>query len=216
MKFHEEVMKLREIFTSNGYSVSFFDRVVGQFLRKKLSPKHKPVDDDDSKRFILVIPYLGKPSLLLKKRITDLIKDMYPRIRFFCVFQSFKVKNYFSLKSVPSKFLLSKVVYLFKCRRDPTVSYIGETRRHLGIRVSEHLNFEHPTSSIGDHIKDCDQCKTDVQNGALTFNDFEVLRRGFSDFDIRVKEFFLIRKHKPQLNKQLMNAGILYQCRIFV
>ena len=66
------------------------------------------------------------------------------------LFSSFKVSNYFSLKSQTPRILTSNVVYKFTCLCDTNLTYIGKTKRHLVVRKSEHLEFEskEPKSEI--------------------------------------------------------------------
>ena len=97
------------------------------------------------------------------------------------------------------------------------VSYIGETKRHLGIRASEHFNITRYTpTAVGSHIQECDECRNSLSNGTLTYRDFEVLKVGHTKFQIEVAESILVKRHNPSLNKQLFKSGCSYTCKIFV
>ena len=68
-------------------------------------------------------------------------------------FKSFKVGNYFQLKSSTPTALSSNVVYKFSCPRDTAISYIGYNTRHLITKAHEHLNLNSiAKSAIKDHI----------------------------------------------------------------
>ena len=79
-----------------------------------------------------MIPYVGKPSLIIKQKMSELVKEMYD-VKLKCVFTSFKVNDYFTLKCRSSPFLVSDVVYKFTCQCDTDKFYLGETDRHIGI-----------------------------------------------------------------------------------
>lgn len=212
---HQEIEKLKTMFTSNGYPLQFIEGIVSKFLHDKLNPTRKPIDDEVEKRFILRIPFVGKASLEFKKRITDIVKDDY-KVNFSCVFVPSKVKDYFSLKCRSPTFLQSNVVYKFSCKDDPSIFYIGETQRHIGIRAMEHFKLTGLSSAVGNHVKDCAGCKSSLDSGDLTFKDFEIIKSGRSKLDIEVAESILVRRHNPPLNKQLFKAGCPFTCRIFI
>ena len=219
-RLHEEIERLKSIFIDNGYPVNFFENIVKQFLESKVLPKKTNLvlidDKNDEKRFVLKIPYVGKPSLEFKRRITNLVKEAFG-IDLYCVFESFKVKNYFSLKCKASPYLAANVVYKFSCRSDPNVFYIGETKRHLGIRASEHLDTEsNAKTAVGKHISMCEGCRTELGKGDITHKDFEILKQGRSKFDIEICEAFMVKELNPTLNKQLFKSGCNFTCKIFV
>ena len=108
-----------------------------------------------------MIPFIGKPSLIFKRKICEIFKQAYD-VELSCVFGSFKVKNYFSLKCQSSPYLISNVTYKYTCQRDADAFYIGETCRHIGMRAEEHLDCLSKTrkpTAVGDHILNCDGCK---------------------------------------------------------
>ena len=57
-------------------------------------------------------------------------------------FNSFKVSNYFSLKSRTPKFLLSNVVNKLTNLCDTNVAYIGKPKRHLIKRYLEYMTVD--------------------------------------------------------------------------
>ena len=174
----------------------------------------KPVKDDVEKFYVLCIPYVGEASETFKRKITKLVQDMY-KVNLSCVFQSFKVKQYFSLKCKTNPFLISNIVYKFSCQGDPDNFYVGETKRHIGVRAAEHLQTEGLRSAVGDHVKDCEDCNGCLRDGTLSYRNFEVLRRGNSKFDIEIQEALLIKKLNPSMNRQLFRSGSAATLRIF-
>ena len=76
-------------------------------------------------------------------------------------FRSFNVSNYFSLKNVTALSLKADVVHCPKVSCDKTQSYIGRTKRHLAVRVQEHLSVKLGKSTIHENISsyaDCHSC----------------------------------------------------------
>ena len=168
------------IFVCKGYSSVFFDSILKRFLEKKFSnnvDKQPNTTDTQEKYYILKVPFIGKPSIIFKQRFSRLIISISTcKVNVAIVFQSCKVKDFFSLKSKCSSYLCSNCVYQFTCQRDSDVSYIGQTSRHLGIRAKEHLNLnvENP-SAVGRHILGCKGCLDSFKKGLLTDNSFKII-----------------------------------------
>ena len=93
------------------------------------------------------------------------------------------------------------VVYKFTCSCDWNLTYLGKSTRHLSTRVGEHLNVtsQQENSAIKQHKLSCTVCS----NVRLSLNSFEVLKPCKSDFQAKIHEASLIKKHRPSLNKQL-------------
>ena len=98
------------------------------------------------------------------------------RINYHCSvnFRSFRVSNYFSLKDETPLNLRAIVVYCLKGSCDKTQSYIGEIKRHVVVRVQEHLSGK---SAIREHISSCKGCHSysisNIQNVSQANTDFE-------------------------------------------
>ena len=217
--FLKEVDKLRDIYTKNGYMIGFINSLINQFIRKKdaaptvHSPDDSSVndDDDDVRKYVLVIPFVGKPSLVFKKQLTLIFKECLD-VNLNCVFNSFKVKSYFSLKSRTPTFLSGNVVYKYTCQRDAAQFYIGKTTRYLIERAGEHLDLSaSPPSAISSHIADCKECR-DAQPSV---NNFEIVKSCRSKVECEVFEAFVVKKLSPPLNRQLFMSGAMHTLRIF-
>ena len=127
------------------------------------------------------------------------------------VFSSFKVKNYFNLKARTPYLYLANVVYEFRCLCDTNLSYIGKTKRHLLTRAKEHLTLESSSNSeVKAHLESCNVCR-----GAVPETHFRILKECRNDYETRVQEAFLIKKHNPRLNKQLFNKGAFFTLKVF-
>ena len=206
--FLNEVDKLKKIFWNNGYSNAFFGRVRQAFENKNSNNNNSDIEFD--RRYFVKIPYIGPSSHDFKNQIIKMFSS-YLLTNVTPVFSTFKVSNYFSLKSQTPKLLTSNVVYKFSCLCDTNLTYIGKTKRHLVVRSLEHLEFEkaEPKSEIKEHLKKCLVCrKSNLDN-------FEIIKKCKSDFEAKVNEALFIKKDNPTLNKQLFNSGSLYTLKVY-
>jgi len=86
--------------------------------------------------------------------------------------------------------LMSNIVYKFSCSRNENSLYIGMTTRHLVTRIQEHL---HSKNSKFELCQSCEGKHLDVNN----------FGKCNSEYETKIQEALLIKKHNPQLNKQL-------------
>ena len=163
---------MRSIFSKNlnwFFENWFFENT----LRKFEDRQKKTEKDKEEKEYLcrIGIPYFGKPSHKLAKRFSTLVKAKF-QIDLSFYYTSFKTGSYFNLKCLTPHALLSNVVYKFTCLRDATMSYIGMTTRHLGIRANEHssLQLNSKRTAVQDHILTCEKCKSE----SLTVNNLKV------------------------------------------
>ena len=209
--FIKEVEKLRNIFWKNGYSTSFFNRIYEAFEQKQmLDDVVDPVKEEVDMRYILKIPYVGGLSHDFKSKIVKLFYEEL-RIDIVPVFNTFKVSNYFTLKSRTPKLLMANVVYKFTCLCDTNLTYIGKTKRHLAVRSLEHLEFksENPKSEVKVHLKSCQTCQN------CSIDNFEVLKKCKNDHENKICEAMFIKSENPKLNKNLFNKGSFVTLKIY-
>ena len=207
--FKTEVAKLKSMFVANGYPMVFFEKVYNRFINSLNDSTGNTINQ--SRRFVIAIPYIGKESRRFVSRLVKVVRSRID-VNVLPVYKSFKIRNYFQLKSHTPSFLCSNVVYKFSCSCDMNKTYIGMSSRHLGTRVKEHLNFKSlHKSSIKDHIMDCKICS----NSKHSFENFNVLRRCKSDYMTKIHEALLIKKHAPCLNRQLFANGSSFLLQVF-
>ena len=159
--------------------------------------------DKEQPTIVIVMPYFGKPSLILMKKLKTIFRKFEIDVGF-----GFKVKkllSYFKIKDSTPDLLMSKVIYQFQCPCDEDQSYIGKTKRHLNVRIREHITI--PNSAIYNHSSSC-HCKPSADN-------FKILSKGNSEFEINIKEALLIKQLTPKLNTKLANDGSSYFLKIF-
>ena len=160
----------------------------------------------------MCLPFLGKCSLDLRKRVSSIVRRAYPQVQLRFVFKpAFRLSNLFRVKDRIPFSLRSCVVYRFSCG-GCNATYIGKTKRHLATRISEHRSVSvrtgkplksAPHSAIREHSHNCHP---------IAVNNFSVLRSASSEYDLGVIEGLCIWKYKPVLNT-VHNSGDL---RLFV
>ena len=154
---------------------------------------------------------MGKQSYIFAKDISKLIWK-FSAVHLTHIYKTCKVGNYFNLKSNTPALLLSNVAYRFSCPCDAGLTYIGKSTRHALKRAKEHLNLGSSVKSKIKHlIIECNLCnKKDMDsliNRFSLIHRFSVLVKCSSDYDCKIHEALLIKKHQPKLNKLLYENG---------
>ena len=159
-KFHAEIIFLKEVLKRNSYPITFIDNCIKTFL-DRLYINKKIRDTVEKKQLLIVLPFLGKQSFLIRKRLQSCIKNHLSYCSLRIVFQSrTRLSSLFRFKDVISKEICSHIVYKFVCSCC-NATYYGESERHFHIRASEHLGITPLTgkrvvnpkkSAINDHI----------------------------------------------------------------
>ena len=115
-------------------------------------------------------------------------------------FGTFKIGSMFSAKDRLVNAMKSFVVYRFICP-GCNARYIGETTRHLNIRIGEH--FTNKSSHIFKHLQNSQNCKQLCNPDC-----FKVIDAANSAFALKVKEAIHIGWEKPSLNVQQMTVQV--------
>ena len=112
------------------------------------------------------------------------------------------LSSLFKFKESILKYLRSHLIYKFSCSCC-NATYYGETERHLFARAPEHLRIP-PTqkrvknpkkSAIMDHIL--------LEGHNATYDDFSILISENNQFKLHLQESLLIKRDKPELNRNL-------------
>ena len=84
--------------------------------------------------------------------------------------------------------------------------------RHLSTRVREHFNLNSKQKSlIKDHIAACNFCS----KTKIGIDSFKIIRKCRSDYDTKIHEALLMKKHSPGLNRQLYASGASFLLQVF-
>ena len=206
--FHAEIELLQKLFKLKGYPAFIYQKCVNKFLNKKCNKHEKADIQTDKADVTFVIPFIGNASLIFRKKIVATYKKYYD-INVRCVFQTFKVRNYFSLKSRTPPELLARCVYKFEYCSDATVSYFGKTKRYLASRIKEYKS-KYSKSAILSHLIECQNC-----SAKFSSQQFTALAFGKNDLEISIKEALLIKKYRPTLNSQQYQNGMSHLLMVF-
>ena len=117
------------------------------------------------------------------------------------MFNSFKIKNYFSYNDPIPDGLKSFLVYKFICASCSS-SYIGETWNHIKTAIEEHIKKE-DKSHIFKHLHSTTTCLFDSYNCLC----FKIIDKANSKFDLKIKEALHINWRK--LNAQQNHTSLL-------
>ena len=200
-KLHEEIAKLKEIFTWNSYPEIFIDRCIKNFLNELYVPKAVELTAA-KKELILVLPYLGQQSSEIWNRIQCCFKKNTSVFNLKVVFQSRKwLFTLFTFKDKNNKMLHSNLVYKFKCNICNDI-YYGKTKHHFKVRACEHLCMMPLTGKKVKSRKEVavfDQIIHTVHNAS--FDGFETLARECDEFRLLLRESLLILCDDPFLNR---------------
>ena len=154
--------------------------------------------------FLLSCCPWGSTSFQIRKKLQKLFSDKLTSFNLKIVFTSpVRVKSFFIFKDKLPMTLLSGLVYNCKCG-GCNATYYGKTKRHLKVRICEHLDISHLTgktvnidnnkrTAIQKHLLYCNYCPS--------FEDFSILTRESNDFTLKIMESLLIARDKSVLNK---------------
>ena len=203
--FHKEVERLRGILARNSFPLEFVDMCIASFLNKQYKNK-TTTETDEKQRKMITLPYLGKLSLEIRKRLQKYVNKHVSNCKFLIIFRSQRrLKNIFRFKDTIPQDLQSYILYQFTCRVCNN-SYIGKSDRHCHIRWSEHLKLQPFRGGVSKNKQ-----KPTAVNLHMTatehpasYQDFKVIgrERSRNNFYLKVKESLMIKKLAPELNGQ--------------
>ena len=142
------------------------------------------------------LSYIGNLSHHIKNKLLKLCKEFYKEnFTIKLVFNSFKIKNYFSYKDRIHDDLKSFLVYNFTCASCSS-SCIGETCCHFKTRIEEHIKKDNK-SHIFKHLH-----STTTSFGLYNSLSFTIIDKANSKFDLKIQKASCINWRKPNLNTQ--------------
>lgn len=205
--FHEEVCNLKNILLRNSYPLFVIDKCVLKFMDRLYTPKPTPQQTQKSGRSVICsLPFLGKMSLQVKSKLQNIFKECLPGVKINVIFKSqFRMSNMFQFKDKIPFNIRSFVVYQFKCS-SCNASYIGETTRHIKVRMCEHLAKSFCTEN--DMKPDTTKSTSVTKHCHLTnkhkndYSSFKVIGQAENEFHLKIKESLLVQRNRPSINKQ--------------
>ena len=137
--FHIEVELLRSIFNCNNHPVNIIHQCNKMFLDKLYLPT-QIVPTVPKKKLLVALPYLGRFSLNLRKRLCKLVSQSLPLFNTKVIFQSKNLlSSFFKFKDSIPLYLRSQLIYKFQCS-NCNITYYGETKPHLKVSAGEHIS----------------------------------------------------------------------------
>ena len=202
---HDEIKNLKCFLLNNKYPLNFIDFTIRKIL-DKLILKPRSLDmNSTTKEHIICLPFLGKQTITLRKRLHQVFSSLYPTGKLKIIFKTgCKLGNIFTYKDKTPSHIQSLLLYLFTCS-SCNATYLGKTKRHNKIRMCEHLGI---SSKTGKNLKYNVSQATEVRKHLEThkhegdFDNFKILGFAKNDFELLIKESLLITKLRPTLNKQ--------------
>ena len=138
--------KFKKTFSLNGYPATLVDSCIKSFLDKMYDSRDK-VHTCSKKVIYFCLPFTGHHGLQIRSQLQKFLSSAYPHISLRVVFRlSFRLSNFFPFKDKIPCELRSHVVYLYKCKCCGAL-YVGQTRRHIHTRISEHMGVSHLTGN---------------------------------------------------------------------
>ena len=136
--FHNDIENIKSNHINNAYPPLLIDKVIKKYFDYTFSLNQNQLKHKSGIHYFK-LPYICNLSHHIKINFSKICKE-------FCkensniklVFNSFKVKNYFSYNDPVPNDLKSFLVYKFACVSCSSC-YIGETCRHFKTRVEEHI-----------------------------------------------------------------------------
>ena len=190
--FHESLTKAKHILERNQYPPSFYEPIIRQTLDSILSedsPQTAPSDEsaptpEKSEKALVRIQYRGKCS-------EDFARALHKCKAPCTVIMTLrKLKTLLpSLKPPVEKMLKSGLVYHITCPRCEAC-YVGETSRHLQVRITEHVQRQGPMKK---HLA---ECRTTIKEENVDI--LQTSARG--EQYLLTLEALHIREQKPKLN----------------
>jgi len=191
-RFHEANLNIvKNILINNGYPVKLINKQINDRCKRITHDRslNKDKTVKNNKNHTLLVPFIGKISYDIKRILNNLVDVRFTVPR--------RLDNIIKKgKDRLTDSQLTEIVYKLNCK-DCDKVYIGQTKRHLGTRVREHLNNIKNTSNF-----------SVVTNHRLSFNhDFEwnkpnVLHKERNRKKREIAKMFLIKKFDNNINLQ--------------
>ena len=157
------------------------DKVIKTYLDHKFSSNQNLLKDT-SKVYCFKLLYIGNLLHHIKNKLSKHCKEFcQENFNIQLVFNSFKIKIYFSYKYPIADDLKSFLVYKFifdNC----SSSYIGETCRNFKTRIQEHIKKD-DKSHIFKHLLSTTTCFDWYSSLS-----FKIIDKADSEFDLKIKK----------------------------
>ena len=209
---------LKSKFRRNGYPIRLIESHIDQIVGREFKPKEKEIDYEKMKKeypdrfHTFSYTYLDHSCDFIARKISKYLKSITKDFHCNFAWKTNTLHSVFIPKLKAPIDLLDKsgLVYRFEC--DCQATYVGETYRRLGTRITEH-NQKSRKSEIVEHINNCEEFLNcvkvkcpDLKKTSCLFHlksKFSILESNLSRYrDRTVSESLHILTSKPTLNRQ--------------
>ena len=174
---HNDAKNIKSNLIKNAYPPFSIDKVIKKYFHYKFSSNQNQLKDNFDVHYFK-LPYIGNLSHHFKVKLSKLSKELCKEnFNINLVFDSFKVKNYFSCKDPILNDLKSVPVSKFTCTSCSS-SYIGKTCHHFKTRTEKHIKKDNK-SQIFKHLLSIATC-FDSYNSLC----FKIIDKANSKFDL--------------------------------
>ena len=188
-----DIETIKSNLIKNAYTPLLINKVIKKCLDYKFSSNQNQLKDKSDVHYFK-LPYINNISHHIKNKLSKLCKEFCKEnFNIKLVFNSFKIKNYFSYKDPIPNDLKSFLVYKFTCASCSS-SYIGETCHHFKTRIEDHIKKDNK-SHIFKHLHPTATC-FDSYNSLC----FKITDKANCKFDLEIKEALHINCSEPNLN----------------
>ena len=142
---------------NNYYPPFILDKNIKAYIVKIRYDNNK-VSSEVNKLLYFILPYMGKYSEQVQRKIAKLCTQYCKENNVKIVFTLFKISNHFSLKDSKPSFLQSFLVYKFVCVRCKSC-YIGKNWRRFITRIDEHIEND-KESHVFQQLRSKEKCSS--------------------------------------------------------
>ena len=201
--FHNDIENIKSTLIKNACPPFLIDKVIKKYLYHKFSSNQNQLKDTPDVHYFK-LPCISNLSHHIKNKLSKLCNEFCKEnFNIKLVFNSFKIKSYFSYKDPIPDDLESFLVYKFTCASCSS-SYIGETCRHFKARIEEHIKKDNK-SHIFKHLQFSTTCFDSCNSLS-----FKIIDKVNSKFNLKIKEAFRINWTKPNLNAQQNHLALTF------
>ena len=199
--FDNDLQRLCCKLYNNGFPKKLVEECVSRILEGFYTPKI-PVHTVPRKELMVIMPYLGQMSVVLKRDILKLVKKFYPTVELKIVYKrGFQLSNMFNFKDKFAPKCLSNIVYYIQCSKcEQRSAYIGKTINTLYERFygsNGHLNPRTVKSALLDHIAASGDPECE-----FNFDNIKIIDHADNDHRLRIVESIYCKFDKQTLNTQ--------------
>ena len=153
---HNNIENIKTNVIKNAYPPFLINKVIKKFLRYKFSSNQNQLKDKSDVQYYK-LAYSSNLPHHIKNKLLKLCREFRKEnFNINLVFNSFKIRNYFSYKDSVPNGLKSFLVHKFTCASCSS-SHIGETCRHFKIRIAEQIKKDNK-SHIFKHLHSTATC----------------------------------------------------------